>query len=276
MTKVAFPHRHGLRSFLVAIGAACAADSDLSPLSLVRMMLAVVDCVRCARSALSSPSGGDQPSLSDTIRRMSWTIHFNDAANLEVRDGGLDFDYATGEDVEGATPPRYAELMHFQNLTARLREFGAGFDGEIVPSGISARHKRHLATVVIRQYQTLCDDLTALVGRCRNQTGGADVTFALRESEDSDAQGFDAVFTDGGKVLTAYSKSFADAAKWGNAMALIEPVQSHFVTPDDEAAFRSHKTSRETAHRNAACDVLEAALVEMRASFGAWTLWPPE
>ncbi len=264
----------GLRSFLVAIGAACAADSDLSPLSLVRMMLAVVDCVRCARSALSSPSGDDQPSLSDTIRRM--TIHFKDAANLEVRDGGLDFDYATGEDVEGATPPRYAELMHFQNLTARLREFGAGFDGEIVPSGISARHKRHLATVVIRQYQTLCDDLTALVGRCRNQTGGADVAFALRESENTRSQGYDAVFTDGGKVLTAYSGSFADAAKWADATTLIEPVRAHFVPPDDGAAYQAHKTARETAHRNAACDAMEAALVEMKASYGAWTLWPPE
>ena len=206
---------------------------------------------------------------------MSWKIHFKDAANLEVRDGGLDFDYATGEDVEGATPPRYAELMHFQNLAARLREFGAGFDGEIVPSGISARHKRHLATVVIRQYQTLCDDLTALVGRCRNQTGGADVAFALRESEDG-AQAYDAVFTDGGKVLTAYSEKFADAAKWANATALIAPVDTHFVMPDDRTAYEAHKTARETAHRNAACDAMEAALVEMKASYGAWTLWAPE
>ena len=100
--------------------------------------------------------------------------------------------------------------------------------------------------------------------------------FVLRESEDSDARAYDAVFTDGGKVLTAYSGSFAEAAKWADAMALIEPVQSHFVPPDDEAAFRSHKTERATAHRNAACDVMEAALVEMKASFGAWTLWPPE
>ena len=29
---------------------------------------------------------------------------------------GLDFDYATGEDVDGGTPPRYAELMEFQIL----------------------------------------------------------------------------------------------------------------------------------------------------------------
>ena len=181
----------------------------------------------------------------------------------------------TGEDLEGDPPPRYAELMQFQALAAKLREFGPGFDGEIVPSGISARHKRHLATVVMRQYQTLCDDLTALVGRCRDQTGGADVSFVLRESEDG-SQAYDAVFTDGDKVLTAYSEAFADAAKWANATALIEPVQAHFVAPDDEAAFRSHKTARATAHRNAACDVLEAALVEMRASFGAWTLWPPE
>ena len=113
------------------------------------------------------------------------------------------------------------------------------------------------------------------MGRCRNQTGGADVTFALRESEDG-AQGFDAVFTDGGKVLTAYSEAFANAAKWANATALIEPVQAHFVAPDDEAAFRSHKTAHATAHRNAACDVMEVALVEMKASYGAWTLWPPE
>ena len=77
---------------------------------------------------------------------------------------GLDFDYATGEDVEGAMPPRQAELMHFQDLAAKLREFGEGLDGEIVPSSISARHKRHLATGVIRAYQSLCDDLTALVG----------------------------------------------------------------------------------------------------------------
>ena len=207
---------------------------------------------------------------------MTWTIHFDTAAFLLVRDGELDFDYATGEDVEGDPPPRYAELMHFQNLAARLREFGAGFDGEIVPSGISARHKRHLATVVIRQYQSLCDDLTTLVGRCRNQTGGADVGFVLRESEDSDAQGFDAVFTDGGKVLTAYSTQFEDAAKWGKAMALIEPVDTHFVMPDDRATYEAHKTARETAHRNAACDAMEAALVEMKASYGAWTLWAPE
>ena len=207
---------------------------------------------------------------------MTWTIHFENAASLLVRDGELDFDYATGEDVEGDPPPRYAELMHFQNLAARLREFGAGFDGEIVPIGISARHKRHLATVVVRQYQTLCDDLTALVGRCRNQTGGADVAFALRESEDG-SQGFDAVFTDGSKVLTAYSEQFADAAKWADATTLIEPVRAHFVPPDDEAAYQAHKTARETAHRNATCDAMEeAALVEMKASYGAWTLWPPE
>lgn len=36
---------------------------------------------------------------------MSWTTHFEDAASLEVRDGGLDFDYATGEDVDGGTAP---------------------------------------------------------------------------------------------------------------------------------------------------------------------------
>ena len=132
-----------------------------------------------------------------------------------------------------------------------------------------------MATVVVRQYQTLCDDLTALVGRCRNQTGGADVSFVLRESEDG-AQAYDAVFTDGGKVLTAYSEQFAAAAKWADATALIEPVETHFVMPDDTAAFRAHRTARETAHRDAACDAMEAALVEMRASFGAWTLWPPE
>ena len=66
---------------------------------------------------------------------MTWTIHFENAASLLVRDGELDFDYATGEDVEGDPPPRYAELMHFQNLAARLREFGAGFDGRSSRAG---------------------------------------------------------------------------------------------------------------------------------------------
>ena len=45
----------------------------------------------------SSPRVYDQPSLSDMVCRMSWTIHFKAAANLEVRDGGLDFNYATGD-----------------------------------------------------------------------------------------------------------------------------------------------------------------------------------
>lgn len=200
---------------------------------------------------------------------MTWTIHFENAASLLVRDGELDFDYVTGEDLEGDPPPRYAELMHFQNLAARLREFGAGFDGEIVPSGISARHKRHLATVVIRQYQTLCDDLTPQPdGRCGR---------VLRAPRIGGRRpGFDAVFTDGDKVLTAYSQAFEDAAKWGTATALIEPVDTHFVMPDDRATYEAHKTARATAHRNAACDAMEAALVEMKASFGAWTLWPPE
>ena len=200
---------------------------------------------------------------------MTWTIHFKDAANLVVRGGVLDFDYATGEDVAGDPPPRYAELMHFQNLAARLREFGEGINGEIVPGSIAARHKRHLATVVVRAYQGLCDDLTALAGRCRAQTNGAGVKFG-----EDPAGAYTAVFKDGGKVLSAYSTAFDDAGQWALAMALVEPVQSHFVAPDDEAAFRAHKTERATAHRNEACDLIEAALVEMKASFGAWTLWP--
>ena len=62
-----------------------------------------------------------QPSPSDTIRRMSWTIHFKDAANLEVCGmAGLDFDYATGEDVDGGTPPRYAELMRLAGRSGRF------------------------------------------------------------------------------------------------------------------------------------------------------------
>ena len=28
---------------------------------------------------------------------MAWTIYFKDSATFEVRDGGLDFDYTTGE-----------------------------------------------------------------------------------------------------------------------------------------------------------------------------------
>ena len=229
MTKVAFPRRHGLWSFLVAIGAVCAADSDLSPLGLVRVTLAVVGWLRCAWSACFPPSGDDQSSLSDTIRGMSWTIHFKDAATLEVRDGGLDFDYATGEDVEGDPPPRYAELMRFQTSPP--------------DSGSSARGS------TARPSQAASRPATSA---------------------------YDAVFTDGGKVLTAYSGTFADAAKWADATALIEPVRTHFVPPDDEAAYQAHKTARETAHRNAACDAMEAALVEMKASYGAWTLWPPE
>ena len=55
------------------------------------------------------------------------------------------------------------------------------------------------------------------------------------------------MFTDESKVLTAYSGSFAEAAKWADAMALIEPLQSHFVLPHDEVAFRSHKTARDRA-----------------------------
>ena len=47
------------------------------------------------------------------------------------------------------------------------------------------------------------------------------------------------------------------------------------VPPDDEAAFRiPQDRARDRAHWNAACDTVEAALVEMKASYGAWTLWP--
>lgn len=51
---------------------------------------------------------------------------------------------------------------------------------------------------------------------------------------------------------------------------------SHLVMPDDRASYEAHKTARATAHRNAACDAMEAALVEMMASYGAWTLWADE
>ena len=152
---------------------------------------------------------------------MAWTIYFKDSATFEVRDGGLDFDYTTGEILGDCA--RYADLKHLHDLVAKLREFGEAFNGELIPDSIEAADKRHLKTVMVRGYQRLCDDLTALGGAVPQPDGPR-----------------------------------------AEAMAMVRSVRSHFVHPDNAAAFDAHATERATAHRNSACDHVMAALVEMR------------
>ena len=140
-----------------------------------------------------------------------------------------------------------------------------GFIEELVPSSFRAAQQRHYLGLVRREYGKIVTEMEAVVTHCRTTAGS--VTIGGSSSKTT-------TFTQGDSVLKIEGQEYPDAQMFFAVNALLtDDVKSHFVTPDQEAAFRTHLAERDTHYRAGACERASAELVSLRENWAS--VWTP-
>lgn len=201
----------------------------------------------------------------------NWDFSFADTATFMAVGKAEDATKYRSVTFSTGEPPNATARWHtLRDMHTLAVEIGVldGDDGAFlalyIPDAIRRTQENHLRTWMRRAYGRIITDAQAIVTHC--QATADSVTF--------DTSAGTVKFTHGNETLTfrGWTPEFREAMDVARINSKVKVLKSHFITPDNVAAFDAHVAALEAKHRGQACAMASGILAELATHFADWTV----